>query len=144
MKLTSTTIIEVQTLNGDQQELTLGTTMGSQLPGRVDESGELQYDIMIVNPAVLDLLDILQQSKSAGANPVVNGNPLMEGAGDLQIEWKNKVVPVGRIEWVPRAAIGAAVIKFTNTSDTNAISGYKLENFELLGIINLIDARIQQ
>lgn len=132
-------IIEYAMLNGEQGELVVGHEAGSQLPGRFDEKDEINYDIMIINPAALDLIAIVNSSPEATA--VINGNPLMQGEGDLGIEWNGKVVPIGQVQFVPRPSIGAGIVQFERVSDTNAISGYKLTNLKTLGVINYIDAR---
>lgn len=132
-------IIEYASLKGVQEELVVGHKAGSQLPGRFDDQDEIQYDIMIVNPAAIDLLAIIEESPNATA--VINGNPLMQGEGDLGVEWNGKTVPIGQIQFVPRPSIGAGIAQFERVSDTDKISGYKLTNIKPLGVINYIDAR---
>ena len=132
-------IIEYATLNGEQEELVVGHKAGSQLPGRFDDKDEINYDIMVINPAALDLLSIVAESPNAVA--VINGNPLMQGEGELGIEWNGKTVPIGQIQFVPRPSIGAGIAQFERVSDTDKISGYKLTNIKPLGVINFIDAR---
>ncbi len=132
--------MEIETLvDGVQRPMTIGYGKLSSLPGRIID-GEIVYDIMFVNPSVCDLVEILNASTLGRVE--MYGNPLMEGQSKLGVQRDDleRVVPIGDVEWVGQAGIGAGLIQFENFQTTDEESGYKLINLKPLGAVNYIDA----
>lgn len=138
MTTTRDFIVEVKDLNGNQQELLIRTGVKA-VPVRVDSNGVEHADIMIINPAAHDLINIINHSTAGHASIAGVQDPFVTGEGELVVQHatNEKVIPVGPIKLVPTPMIDAAVIMINHFDSLNG--RIALGNIECLGEINFID-----
>lgn len=133
-------IVEVKGLDGEQKSLLMREVEGYPLPARVTEDGEVHHDIMMLNPAAHDLIDIINASTKGAVIITSEEHPMVTGAGEIAIQSNvnEKIIPVGPIQFTTIPMIDVAVIMYGTAGNVNG--RIALKDITCLGQVNFIDS----
>lgn len=137
-------IVEVKTLDGDQEEFAIKIDNG--IITRLGTEGGEYNDIIFIPPATHDLIDIINNSTAGDVVIEIDTYDILQTnvnalgkVPKIVAVYKDNKLPIGEIQLLNQPFIGAAMVHLPLPSQEGNMLVYK--NIECLGYINFIDAR---